>query len=801
VRKQLALLYLFIFGLAVFGDAQQPCVETIRGRVFDENDGPLFNAFVSIDNESTVTKADGTFSIVISCAKVHQLSVRFVGYKTITESVVANRVVDIHLKPDQQQLEEVVIEAIAEKTETAQNFSVVNEKMLEASAGKSFGEMLKEVPGVNAIQAGPGIFKPVIHGVHSQRVLILNHGIRHEGQQWGAEHAPEIDPFIASNIVVVKDASSIKYGTDALGGVIIVNPPDLPVTNKMGGAIQTIAQSNGRMGTVSGMLEGGLKKLKGFGWRAQGTAKRAGDFHSPTYQLTNTGVSELDFSAAMGYQNEKLKLEIFFSHFQTEIGILRGSAVGSINDLLAAMEREPPLGTQSFSYSISEPRQQVQHNLLKLSAEIKQKSSVWRMKYGLQNNARQEFDLRWGDLAKKPVINLDLTTHTLDVENERFSQSNTLHTTVGLSALAQVNNNISGTERIPFIPNYDNLSAGVYGIVKKEWNKLMLNAGVRYDYRSYSVAGFDFKNELYTSDLLFHNFSGTVGGTYQMKNGKSFSSSFSSAWRPPHVAELYSLGTHQSAAAIEFGLLLNEKTNEVTSIQNANFKNEQALKWVSTYRTKQGNINWEVTGYMNYIFNYIYLQPKGVTQTIRGVFPYFRYTQTDASFLGVDVSAEWSPSSHFKISPKASLLRATDETNNDYLVFIPANRYESSFRWDALERVNLNGFFVEAKVTFTDRQHRAPRTVTVREINEANEKGVDLFANDKRNSDFMDAPASYWLVNASTGFSLRSQKLKYDFRLSADNFFNTVYRNYTNRLRYFANDLGSNFSLLIKCTF
>ncbi|MFM7485593.1 MAG: hypothetical protein ACKO13_01600, partial [Cytophagales bacterium] len=74
-------------------------------------------------------------------------------------------------------------------------------------------------------------------------------------------------------------------------------------------------------------------------------------------------------------------------------------------------------------------------------------------------------------------------------------------------------------------------------------------------------------------------------------------------------------------------------------------------------------------------------------------------------------------------------------------------------------------------------------------------------ANDKRNSDFMDAPASYWLVNASTGFSLRSQKLKYDFRLSADNLFNTVYRNYTNRLRYFTNDLGSNFSLLIKCTF
>ncbi|MFM9075334.1 MAG: TonB-dependent receptor, partial [Bacteroidota bacterium] len=69
---------------------------------------------------------------------------------------------------------------------------------------------------------------PVIHGVHSQRILILNHGVRQEGQQWGAEHAPEIDPLIASDIQVIKDASAIRYGVDAIGGVVVVNPPALP---------------------------------------------------------------------------------------------------------------------------------------------------------------------------------------------------------------------------------------------------------------------------------------------------------------------------------------------------------------------------------------------------------------------------------------------------------------------------------------------------------------------------------------------------------------------------------------------
>ncbi|MFM7854435.1 MAG: carboxypeptidase-like regulatory domain-containing protein, partial [Flammeovirgaceae bacterium] len=171
------------------------CKEMVKGRVWDETDAPLANALVLVDSTSTISQSDGSFSIEVACAKAHRVIVRFVGYHMVNEKITTNRALDIHLQPDQQELNEVVIETVAEKTETAQNFSVVNEKMLAANAGKTLGETLKDVPGVNAIQAGPGIFKPVIHGVHSQRVLILNHGIRQEGQQWGAEHAPEIDPF------------------------------------------------------------------------------------------------------------------------------------------------------------------------------------------------------------------------------------------------------------------------------------------------------------------------------------------------------------------------------------------------------------------------------------------------------------------------------------------------------------------------------------------------------------------------------------------------------------------------------
>lgn len=125
----------------------------------------------------------------------------------------------IELKEEAKELNAVIVTAHhdAAHIEYANNFTQLNEKQLAEVAGKSLGESLKEVSGVNSIQTGPGIFKPVIHGVHSQRILILNNGIRQEDQQWGAEHAPEIDPFLASSIIVIKDASAIAFMNGCLG--------------------------------------------------------------------------------------------------------------------------------------------------------------------------------------------------------------------------------------------------------------------------------------------------------------------------------------------------------------------------------------------------------------------------------------------------------------------------------------------------------------------------------------------------------------------------------------------------------
>ena len=791
---------LWVLLLPVVSPAQESCTLSVSGLVKSETGAPLANADILVQghHRGATTDNDGTFVLQRLCPGEHVLEIRYVGYSPHFLRVTAGEVKPYvaQMTLESKNLEEVVVKEKLEQVERNANYAVLEGASLDKAAGKSLGESLKALPGVTTIQSGPGIFKPVIHGVHSQRVLILNHGIRQEGQQWGAEPAPEIDPFIASNIVVVKDAAAIKYGTDALGGVIVVNPAPLPEQPGIGGSVNTVYQTNGRSGTLSGMVEGGLKKWEGFGWRVQGTAKRAGDFQAPDYSLTNTGIKEFDFSTAAGYHSETFGAEAFFSHFQTELGILRGSAIGNLDDLVTAMETEPPIGTTDFSYDINPPRQEVKHSLLKLNSHWQQGAGEWRLQYGYQSNLRKEFDIRRGDLSSVPSIDLELKTHTIEAEYEWNGPTGNQFC-LGANGMYQENRNIPGTQRIPFIPNYTSISGGPFAVGKFQLSKWMLDVGTRYDVRSYAVVGFDFSNTLYEADLLFHNVSVSTGLSRNLGERHAVKLNLSSSWRPPHVAELYSLGTHQSAAAIEYGLLLNDSTNQVMDISEVPFKVEQALKAVGTWQYTTPRLQLEATVYANTIFNFIYLQPRGVTTNIRGTFPYFRYTQTDALFVGLDAELDYAAGERVSITSKISLLSATDVRNDDYLVFIPSNRLELGVRYQSVK----SKFYIEPRVNLVAKQFRAPRVITVRDFQDAIANGQDPLGGSTDNFDFMEAPPGYALVGLSTGYSWTLGEGRLDARLAAENLFDVSYREYTNRLRYYADDLGRNISLSFKYIF
>ncbi|MEZ4982167.1 MAG: Plug domain-containing protein [Saprospiraceae bacterium] len=92
-------------------------------------------------------------------------------------------------------------------------------KLQESLQGTLAGT-IANLPGVSILSTGATIAKPVINGLHSDRVLVLQNGIKIEGNQWGTEHAPEIDPFSAGNIEVEK-CRALVYGPEAIGGVVV----------------------------------------------------------------------------------------------------------------------------------------------------------------------------------------------------------------------------------------------------------------------------------------------------------------------------------------------------------------------------------------------------------------------------------------------------------------------------------------------------------------------------------------------------------------------------------------------------
>jgi iron complex outermembrane receptor protein/hemoglobin/transferrin/lactoferrin receptor protein len=89
----------------------------------------------------------------------------------------------------------------------------------------TLGETLEALPGVSSINTGTTVGKPVIRGLSGNQIQVLSNGIGVDYQQYGERHPPNIDPFVAGRIEVVRGASSLLYGSGALGGAIDVQAP------------------------------------------------------------------------------------------------------------------------------------------------------------------------------------------------------------------------------------------------------------------------------------------------------------------------------------------------------------------------------------------------------------------------------------------------------------------------------------------------------------------------------------------------------------------------------------------------
>lgn len=767
------------------------------GRIVDGETGePLIGALLLTKDDQSMhghTNEIGEYKIP---AKTNRSSftVTYIGFDSKTVELSIDSFAQIVIFPSQYTLEELVVVSDKTSERGVKSLSQValDKEVLSRNSSAGLGNVLSMIDGVSFISTGTNIQLPVIHGLYGNRILILNNGFKHGFQNWGSDHAPEIDVAGAETIKVIKGAAGVKYGPDALGGAVIVENNDLALNRPLYGQATTSYQTNGRGYGVNASLGQGTEKLS---YHIGGNFNQVGDRKAAQYNLTNTGAIEYALQGAVRYSHKNWVLRANYSQVNQNLGILRAAIGNSGPALIRNMEADIPTFIKEFSYDINEPNQLVRHQMASASVSRYFKDgSQLTLRYARQWNGRQEFDVRRN--ADLPILDLELTTDDIQLEWEH-AFSDRLSGSWGIQYFAQSNSNNPGTSITPFIPNYRTIRASIYLLESLQTSFGSWEFGIRYDFENNLVSGRDSRQDIFRDNFNFSNVTAAIGYIKPINRYTTFRNNIGTGWRPPNMAELFSFGQHESRTS--FGMLRYQADEEnrieaskVIPINESGVVPENSIKYTSELEWMKKGQRLSVTAYANYIRNFIFNRPIGVLGTARGPMPTFIVDQADAFFLGTDITYSTAYHENGKATFGASYIWSRNVQRRETLINQPPihlhiqvnHSFDKVGPFDKIE-LSLNP-------SYTFRQFQAPRVLSVRSLVEGT---ADVTIDDPI-FDFQEPPAGYFLLN---GY-VQMHRGNFNFSIEAHNLLNVSYRDYLNTMRYFADDLGINltFSLTYK---
>ena len=794
-RLQLRLVLLLFIALWHQQNSAQECTYILTGRVVDLHDGtPIFGSVIRIleTGQFAQTNEKGFYRILNICRGEIRLEISHPECQTIERniSMPTNEEFLIELEHHINALEEIVL---SEQSQSNVNKSVLESRLQQQQMDRysiqSLADALSSLTGINAVKTGNAIAKPMIHGMYGSRVGIVTQGIRLQDQEWGADHAPNIDLNAFESVQVVKGASALKYGGDTAGGVVVLNSFKVLPRDSLYRKTKINAASNGRGGSVSSQW---IKSYNtGYYFSGQITGKRFGDLSAPDYILSNTGLKEWNLNWRVGRTKVRQGWEVSYSRFQNETAILKASHIGNTKDLLQALKFEKPLYINPFSYTLNTPKQSgVHHNFQFTLFDQFSDESRWRFDYNYQRNTRKEFDIRRGERANLPAIDLLLQTHSL-LAHVQKNVGTAWRMEWGINALFQDNysNPDTGVKRL--IPDYLKYQLGSYftGNYQHDnawvWEWGIRADGIRWDVQKYYLLddwrsnNYDqlfpeFEDIKYSTQILTHPKINYL--TFSLHNGFSIrhndelksSISYILSQRSPNAAELFSDGLHHSLATIEMG--------------NLTLKKEISHKFLYALTLNKVALSFAFEPYAARVKNYIYLAPKEVRETIRGAFPVWSYNATQVGLWGVDADVKLPFSKQLQLYVKVSYVNIQDLTNKRPMILTPPFNSTQSLVYTFPK----SQFSIEIENHFVAKQSRFP------DFNvEVDVRVGDLI--ESQIVDFSTPPDAYNITSINFLLPLKlTDGLNSQLRLMFNNVTQTSYRDYLNRMRYFVDEVGRN---------
>lgn len=719
-----ALVVLTLLITSALGAAPPP-LRSISGRVVGTGGAPLAFARIRLIElgRSATTDNDGQYRFVEIASGAYTLSVGMIGYAPQTRRVVvADQDVqfDFTLKPSAIELTSVQVTASPTATSmmnAPQPTTVTDAEALRTVQAPTLGETLTGVPGVRSLSTGVGVGKPVIRGLTSNRVLVLDNGQRLETQSWGDEHSPNIEVAGAERIEVIRGPASVLYGSDALGGVINVILPPLP---------DAIGQASFVRGSVTGgyasnnrQPDGNLSLEAangGLGGRVAFTGRNSENVRTADYVLWNSGNRALTGSGALGYR--------------APWGSVSGSY--SYRDERVEFTEEDPAET---------PYQRIGEQRARLNSTLSMGAARLEVVTAFEQDRRREFE----DETTTNVA-LGLLSRTYLVEaHYHHAPLGLLRGAFGLSGFRTTFTKF-GEETL--IPNSTSDNLGVYVFEQAEVGRWSLSFGARIDYRHLDVS-LDTVIGVTPQTRNFNSATGNVGVLYHVSEPVAVVLNVGRGFRAPSSFDLFANGVHEGTVAFERG--------------NPNLATEKSLNTDLAVRVQTHNLSAEVGAFVNLVQDFIFTVPTGQVDSASG-FQIYDVTQGNARLAGFEGAVEYHPAKFLHLRATADYVNGTNRSTDQPLPNMPPFRATYTARLEGERLGTLASPYFSVGGETNARQTRLDPSEAA------------FFADAFGGAGYQSR--DYTLVNVGAGFSLPTAQKQLRIDLSLRNVMNLRYADF-----------------------
>lgn len=714
---------------------------SIQGRVTDaESNTALEQVSVYFPQleKGTVTDEQGVFSLQGLPGGNYKIVVSYIGYKTYSATInLAEQLemLQVSLSPTAIEMEEVIVSTPFHKLQRENVMKVEQAGLAElrADGAPTLGEGLPTIPGVNNLSTGIGISKPVIRGLSSNRVLVYTQGIRLENQQYGDEHGLGVNDAGISSVEVIKGPASLLYGSDALGGVLYLNPEKYAPEGTIEGDFNSVFYGNTNgLATNAGVSQSEEK----FSYLLRAAVSTHEDYETGDGETVgNTRFRDYDLKTGIAYRTTGFRSDIRYNLNRSEVGI--------------------PEGDEDFpgNRTPAEPKQEIVQHLLSATNDIYFSNSSLKVILGYTHNNRKEFEEHHheeaglievpgaGEHEEEPALHMELGTFSYNAQYQ-LPGANRIETIVGVQGMLQQNRNY-GEEIL--IPDASTKDVGVLATSHLHFKSSDLQLGLRYDYRSIDTErmGSPGSEEFFAPlERDFTSFNAAVGYRADLSPHIIARINLASGFRAPNLAELTSNGSHEGVNRFEIG--------------NPNLENEKNLQTDLALEFSNEHLEWYINGFYNKVSDFIYLQPTG---EVREEDPVYEYRQEDSDLYGGEIGLHIHPHPLDWLHLESSFETVTGQRDSgEYLPLIPANSFRNTLRVEFGRN--------------SRKIHDVSAFVTV----------VSVMEQDKV-SDFETTTPAYTLLHAGFGFETDFGKIPAEVRLSGNNLLDKSYISHLSRLK------------------